>query len=239
MKLLKTVGAAVLGLMVATSAYAGDAGADVAQKLMDGNNRFATDSLGAKNIGKDRRQELAKGQHPSATVVTCSDSRVSPELLYDQGLGDVFVIRVAGNVVDPIVVGSIEYGVEHLHTPLLVILGHQSCGAVTAALETGCEIEGNIGAILKKIMPAVDKAKASGKEGAALLEYTIQENVRNVYEEVMATSPIVKELVHEGKLKVVMAEYYLDSGKVVMLEGAKAEHEKVEHEKPAEMEHAH
>jgi carbonic anhydrase len=191
------------------------------EKIMEGNSRYVSGDLAKKDIGDARRKELAKGQHPFATVITCSDSRVPPELLFDQGLGDIFVVRVAGNVVDSIALGSIEYGVEHLHTPLLVILGHQSCGAVTAALDAEGEPEGNIGAILRKIMPAVEKAKASGKtDRAEMLEAAIQENVRNVYGDIMHNSPVVEELVHQGKLKVVLAEYSLNTGKVNVIEMA-------------------
>lgn len=219
MKLFRVAGAVVLGLFVSVSAYAGDA----STKLMDGNKRFVSGELAMKSLGAERRAELTKGQHPFATILTCSDSRVSPELLFDQGLGDVFIIRVAGNVVDPIALGSIEYGVEHLHTPVLVILGHQSCGAVGATMSLEGEPEGNIGAILKKIQPAVAAAKASGKaDKGELLDDAVQQNVRNVYDDIMKNSPIVKELVHEGKLEVVTAEYYLDSGEVRLVEAAKA-----------------
>lgn len=97
-------------------------------KLIDGNKRFMSGELAKKDIGENRRQELTKGQQPFATVLSCSDSRVAPEIIFDQGLGDIFIVRVAGNVVEPTTLGSIEYGVEHLHAPLLVILGHESCG---------------------------------------------------------------------------------------------------------------
>ena len=99
-------------------------------KLMNGNKRFVTASLAQKDVGEARRKELAGGQHPFAIVVTCSDSRVAPEILFDEGLGDIFVVRVAGNVLDPISLGSIEYAAEHLHAPLLVLMGHEQCGAV-------------------------------------------------------------------------------------------------------------
>lgn len=216
--MFRVAGAVLLGLTVAASAYAGDA----STKLMEGNKRFVSGEPAKKDIGQGRRAELVKGQHPFATVLTCSDSRVSPELLYDQGLGDVFVVRVAGNVADSIALGSIEYGVEHLHTPVLVILGHQSCGAVAATMDAEGEPEGNIGAILKKIQPAVAAARASGKaDKAEMLNYAVQQNVRNVLDYVMENSPIVRELVHEGKLEVVTAEYYLDSGEVRLVEGGK------------------
>ncbi len=97
-----------------------------------------------------RRALLAKGQHPHAVILSCADSRVAPELLFDQGLGDLFVLRVAGNISDPFVLGSIEYAVEHLHAPLIVVLGHESCGAVAAAL-TKVDFPGNLGTLIKEV----------------------------------------------------------------------------------------
>jgi carbonic anhydrase len=214
----------ILLFLVAVSGlvYAG-AGEDSLSKLLDGNKRFVAGELAKKDLGEARRQELTKGQHPFATVLACSDSRVAPELIFDQGLGDIFIIRDAGNVVEPVTLGSIEYGVEHLHTPLLVILGHERCGAVTAALDERGEPGGNIGAILKKIMPAVETARKAGKERGETLDLAIQENVRNTYKNVMQ-SRVVSELVHEGKLRIIGAEYYLGTGKVEMVDlGSSAE----------------
>lgn len=211
--------------------FAGSSGDEALQKLMDGNKRYVEGKLAGKDLGDSKRKELLKGQKPFAIVVTCSDSRVPPELLFDQGLGDVFVIRVAGNVVDPIALGSIEYGAEHLHSPLLVILGHSNCGAVAATIETKGKAEGNIGAIVKKIKPAADAAKKKGGSKEQILDAAVQQNVKNVYGDVMSKSKIVPELVHEGKLKVVAAEYMLDSGKVEMIDLSKA---KTCHHKKAE-----
>jgi carbonic anhydrase len=159
---------------------------------------------------------LTKGQHPFATVVSCSDSRVPPEVIFDQSLGDIFIVRVAGNVIDPIVLGSIEYGVEHLNTPLLIILGHESCGAVKAAMDAKGNPGGNIGAILKKIMPSVDAVKKANGGNEDVLDLAVRENAMNSYREVMK-SEIVSHLVHEGKLKVVAAEYRLGTGKIETL----------------------
>jgi len=137
------------------------------ERLQQGNKRFAAgDMVGflshiAKEIYPTRRHELLDGQKPFVTVVTCSDSRVSPELIFDEGLGEVFVIRVAGNVLDPISIGSIEYGCDHLGANLLVLMGHQFCGAVTAVVNNPNQIEGNIGAILKEIVPSAKKSKGS------------------------------------------------------------------------------
>lgn len=225
MKLKRVVSGVVAGLLISGAAYAAGPSCDeAANKLLKGNKTFCSGDCKPKKITETKRKELTKGQHPFAAVLTCSDSRVSPELLFDQGLGDIFVVRVAGNVVDPISIGSLEYSVEHLHTPLLVILGHQSCGAVKAALEAEGEAEGNIGEILKKIKPAVETAKAAGKKDeAGTLDLAVQENIKNVYNEIMEKSPIIKEFVEKGKLKVMVGEYYLDSGKVKMIEMAKSE----------------
>jgi len=191
---------------------------DVVGKLFSGNKSYCEDKPAPKNIGTERRQELTKGQHPFATVLTCSDSRVSPEYIFNQGLGDIFVVRVAGNVVEPTTLGSIEYAVEHLHTPLLVIMGHSQCGAVKAAVEATGELEGNIGAILKKIKPAADSAKKAGKGPEETMDIAIHENIKNTYKDIMANSKIISEHVHAGKLKVVGAEYYLGNGRAEIID---------------------
>jgi carbonic anhydrase len=182
--------------------------------LMEGNARFVSGEVASKDF-PERRAELVSGQNPFVTVVTCSDSRVSPELIFDQGLGDIFVIRVAGNVMDPVVLGSVEYGVEHLHTPLLVILGHQSCGAVTAATEGGAE--GNIESIMTEIEPAVEIARETNLTGSDLVEEAIDENVDLVIKNVLDRSPITRELVDEGELVILGAKYSLETGEVAVL----------------------
>lgn len=220
--------------------FAGSAGDEALQKLLDGNKRYVEGKFASKDLSDSRRTEILKGgQHPFATIISCSDSRVPPEHIFDQGLGDIFIVRVAGNVVDPIALGSIEYGVEHVHTPLLMILGHSDCGAVKATIGAKGEPEGNIGAIVKKIQPAVKKAKKKGGSNEEVLETAIKENIMNVYADVMK-SPIVKELVHEGKLKIVVAEYNLATGKVEMLDLPKVKHEmKKEHKAEKKTEKAH
>ena len=202
------------GLVFAVS----EKGQEALQKLMDGNKRFVSGTLAQKDLSAKKREELAKGQKPFATVLTCSDSRVPPELLFDQGLGDIFVVRVAGNVVDPIALGSIEYAAEHLGSPLVLILGHSKCGAVKATLESKGKPEGNIGAIVKKIMPAVDAAKKKGGTQDEILETAIKENVKNVYADVMKNSKIIPHLVEEGKLMIVAGEYDITTGKIEMIE---------------------
>lgn len=186
---------------------------DPFSRLFEGNKVFVGGKPSPEDFSLERRMELAKGQHPLATVLTCSDSRVVPEFIFDKGLGDIFVVRVAGNVVEPTTLGSIEYAVEHLHTPLLVIMGHSQCGAVKATLETNGKPEGNIGAILKKIMPAVKTAKRAHKGPDETLDIAVHENIRNTYNDIMKNSKIIRHLVDEGKLQVMGAEYYLASGK--------------------------
>jgi len=197
--------------------YAGSAGDESLQKLMDGNKRFVSGNLAKKDLSDVKRKELLKGQKPFAIVVGCSDSRVPPEIIFDQGLGDIFVVRVAGNVADPVVLRSIEYAAEHLNSPLLFLLGHEKCGAVTATLELEGKPEGKTCPIAQKIMPAVKKAKKKGGSKDEILETAIKENVKNVYKYIMK-SKIINHLVHEGKLKIVAGEYSLTTGEVKMID---------------------
>jgi carbonic anhydrase len=199
---------------------------DAFDKLMAGNKRFVTGSLSQKDVGEARRKELAGGQHPFAIVVTCSDSRVAPEIIFDEGLGDIFVVRVAGNVLDPISLGSIEYAAEHLHAPLLVLMGHEQCGAVSAALDAKGEPEGNIGAIINKIIPAVKKAKAKGGSRDDMLNNAIRENVVLAYKDVRGKSPVLKHMIDKGELRVVAGVYHIASGEVesLPLEAPAAQH---------------
>src|SRR5262249_56782131 len=146
--------------------------AQALERLKAGNARFAEDKPEAKKIYSERRKELAKGQNPFAIILACADSRVTPELVFDQGLGDVFVLRLAGNIVDPAVLGSIEFAVANLRNPLVVVLGHEDCGAVKAALE-GKPAEGNLGWLVKQI----DVGGNLPKDPTAALEAGIKANV--------------------------------------------------------------
>jgi len=184
-------------------------------ELMRGNRRFVEGKRSVRDF-PTRRGELVSGQHPFATVITCSDSRVVPEILFDQGLGDLFVIREAGYVADPITLGSVEYGVHHLHTPLLVVLGHSKCGAVTAAVEGGAE--GNIEHIMDMIEPAVETTSESGVTGPELVEITVNAHVKNTIKEILEKSPVTKELVEKGELQIIGAKYYIDTGEVKVIE---------------------
>lgn len=184
--------------------------------LKQGNERFVSGKRANLDLGEEKRKELEKGQKPFAVIVGCSDSRVTSNIIFDQGLGDLFEVKIAGNVVDENALGSIEYAVEHLNTPLVVVLGHQHCGAVKAtveAVESKHEIEGNIASLVEKIKPSVEGAKAKNLQGEELVEEAVNENVDNVIED-LEKSAIIKEKIEKGELKVVAAKYYLDSGKI-------------------------
>jgi carbonic anhydrase len=187
------------------------------QKLIEGNNRYTSGKHLAKDLGAGRREELLKGQNPFAVILSCSDSRVPPEHLFDHGLGDIFVVRTAGNVVDEIVIGSVEYAVEHLHTPLVVVMGHENCGAVKAAVDGG-EAEGSVGAIIGKIEPSLAKVKAAGTAGSMLYEATADENIISTLGD-LQKSPVIQHLLAKGQLVLVGAKYHLGSGKVVFNTG--------------------
>jgi carbonic anhydrase len=162
-----------------------------------------------------RRAELTKSQHPFATIVSCSDSRVPPEIVFDQGLGDLFVLRVAGNVIDDHSLGSIEYAVDHLAVRLIIVLGHQRCGAVKAARETIAAkgtAPGHIQSLVTAIQPAVETT-AKGD-----LEATIKANVDHVVQALRSSTPILKAKVDSGELRVVGAYYSLDTGSVAFLD---------------------
>lgn len=185
-------------------------------KLKEGNKRYISNKPTHQNQSSKRREEVAKGQKPFAVIVTCSDSRVPPEILFDQGIGDLFVIRTAGNIVDDIGLGSIEYAVEHLNVPLVVVLGHERCGAVDATVKGG-ETPGHIKVLVSNIVRAVDKARS--KKGD-LLENSIKQNVDNVVEQISKSKPILEEFVHENKIKVIGARYDLDDGVVTFYNSA-------------------
>ncbi len=188
---------------------------DIWAELMQGNKRFVA---GQHTIGKlvFERKELAKGQHPHVIILGCADSRVPPELLFDKNLGELFVVRAAGNVADPVELGSIEYAVEHLHSSVLVVLGHESCGAVAAAVSGEKMPSKNLNAIVSKIIPAFEN-EDSCVIGEKLNSSCIRLNVKQSAEDVLQNSPILEEAVKEGKLSVIRAVYDLESGKVERL----------------------
>ena len=174
------------------------------QILKEGNARFATDKSVLRNINAERRESLKNGQNPYAVIVSCSDSRVTPTTVFNAGLGELFDIRLAGNVVDDDALGSIEYAVEHLNTPLIVVMGHQSCGAVTATYNEvvkGEKVSGNMESFVKKITPSVNKN--------GTIDDAIHTNIDMVVKEISEDKGI-KTLIDQGQVKVVGAYYDLN-----------------------------
>ena len=188
------------------------------QLLQQGNARFVTGHLSSTTPSaiEASRRKVAQGQKPFAIIVGCSDSRVGPEVIFDQKLGDVFVIRSAGEVVDPVGLGSIEYAVAHLGSPLIVVLGHERCGAVAAAV-AGAREPGHIDTVLKAIQPAVRETK--GEPGDPV-HNAVCAQALNVEAQLQNAEPILKEAVQSGKLTIIAALYNLDTGKVSLLPAA-------------------
>lgn len=182
-------------------------------RLMDGNKRFVAGQSTHPDQTKQHRTALAKSQAPFAVILSCSDSRVPPELVFDAGLGSLFVVRVAGNIADDAILGSIEYAVEHFGAPLVMVLGHERCGAVTAATQSG-EPEAHITSLVYAIKPAVDTVK--GQPGD-LVDNAITANVRRVVQQLSASRDILGKHVDEHKLKIVGARYDLDTGAVELV----------------------
>ncbi len=186
------------------------------QKLKEGNQRFMQNMLAQKDNGADKRKELLKGQQPYAAVVTCSDSRVSPEIIFDAAFNELFVIRNAGNVATEVELASVEYALEHLHVPLVLVMGHERCGAVKAACDAvaaGAQVEGNFKAIYEEISSSA--MKHTGKDNCT--ELTEYENARHAKTKVLE-SEVVRELVKDGKVMVCCARYKIESGEVEFFE---------------------
>jgi carbonic anhydrase len=194
----------------------GGVGADEAlNRLLNGDKRFVAGNSeephGAALI--ERRHALAKDQKPFAVILSFSDSRVSPELVFDVTLGDIFVVRTAGEVVDEVVVGSIEYAIEQLGTYLIVVLGHQRYGAVSAAVSGAAET-GDTPKVLKPILPAVEETK--GQSGDRI-DNAARANARDIAKRLRSTGPIITPRVESGEVKIVAAYYSLDTGQVELL----------------------
>ena len=188
-------------------------GSEILDMLMEGNRRFVEGKSAHPHQNAQRRTELISGQDPDAIIVTCSDSRISPEIIFDQGLGDFFEIMLAGNVVDDMAIGSIEYAAQHLGTNLLIVLGHTSCGAVTATVD-GVQPEGHLCTIINAIKLAVEKAKEIGGD---LLEETIKQNALMVADKLRSSEPVLKKLTDSDKLLVKACIYDISTGIVSTL----------------------
>jgi len=223
--------ACATGLAFATASSGPSVTPDEAlQKLMEGNKRYVENKLtNAAQSDTAARTSLAKSQKPYAIILTCSDSRVPPELVFDKGLGEIFVVRVAGNIPDPVVLGSIEYAAEHLGSPLIMVLGHERCGAVTATVDAKGKTTGspNIDAIVKTISPSVKVAvkdceackgekKCAETRKSEFVECVIDTNVKMVAASLTKKSKILNHMLHENRIKVVAAKYDLDDGVVTL-----------------------
>jgi len=184
---------------------------DAIKRLVDGNTRFSKDLSIHPDSGGTRRKETAVKQKPFAVILGCSDSRVAPEIVFDQGIGDLFIIRTAGNVVGLIELDSIEYAAENLETCLIVVLGHENCGAVTAVAQGQTK---DIEAIAELIAPAVKEARAG--QGTFTIEKAIKTNIRMVVTQ-LQNSKVISKLISEGKVAVIGGYYHFETGEVEFL----------------------
>lgn len=180
---------------------------------MAGNNRFITGKLEHPNHCQESRKGLVDGQEPMAVVLTCADSRVPPVDVFDQGLGDIFVVRVAGNLLNDQILGSIEYAVAHLHTPLVMVMGHSSCGAVHAVSQ-GVKLHGHIASLTPPIDAALKKTKGLPGDWT---DNAAKELALTTARKIRESEPIVADLVKEGKVLVVATYYDLTTGEVALL----------------------
>jgi carbonic anhydrase len=219
--------ASVMGLAAAIAVVAATNGmvtaaapspADSLAKLKTGNARFVASPQDALPISAARRTELTKGQTPFATILSCADSRVPPEVVFHTSLGDLFVVRAAGNITDKAILASIEYSVEHLNVPLVVVMGHESCGAVKAAVDTpvGTSLGPNLDYLVKQIRPSV--VATASKPEAERMRAAILENVEETLNDMISGSAILRELGAKGHVTFIGAYYELGSGKVYFSE---------------------
>ncbi|MBN2070589.1 MAG: carbonic anhydrase [Candidatus Krumholzibacteriota bacterium] len=178
------------------------------ERLIEGNSRFAGGKPEAPRRDNRRLSETAPGQSPFAVILTCADSRVPPEIIFDEGIGDLFVIRVAGNIVDDLVIGSIEYAAGHLAVPLVVVLGHSDCGAVKAAL-SGCDPHGHTGSFIEEIRTVIRRMEGTDPDSL------VEANIENTVAVLRESGPVLKALHEEGNLLIIGARYDLVTGKVV------------------------
>lgn len=181
------------------------------KRLMQGNERYVQDKLEHPNRSVERRQAIISKQEPFATIIGCSDSRVSPEIVFDQGVGDLFVVRVAGNVIGPLELDSIEYSILHLHAAVVLVLGHENCGAVDAVVHGTTQ---DIEAVAQLVQPAVDIARQQNPSN--LLEASIKANALRMKNYLLDT-PLIKKYIEDKKLEVYAGYYNLGTGAVELL----------------------
>jgi len=187
----------------------------VLTSLKMGNSEFVAGKFDVHGVDPQLRNELSKGQHPGAVVLTCADSRVSPELIFNKGLGDLFVIRVAGNVTNDDIIASIEYAVEHLHSSLVVVMGHTNCGAIGAAVsdlqDPSAKIDNHVRSLTDKIQTAI---RAENLNESDLSRKALLSNVMYNVNLLSESRPVLAEAVKHGEIKIVGAVYDLATGKV-------------------------
>lgn len=192
-------------------------GESALQRLLEGNHRYLTEKPLHPRRTAARRAEIAQRQHPFAIILGCADSRVPPEIIFDQGFGDLFVIRTAGHVIDTAALASVEYAVEELGVPLLMVLGHERCGAVKAAVavvNNGGTVPGHIMFLVDAIKPAVEQAKGSPGD---LLDNAVKAHTALVVKQLQTAAPILAPVVRESRLRIVGAHHDLDSGVVELI----------------------
>jgi len=180
-------------------------------QLMEGNERYVKDQLLHPNRSVIRREAIVAKQEPFAIILGCADSRVSPEIIFDQGIGDLFIVRVAGNVAGPVELDSLQFSAEYLHSSVILVLGHENCGAVTAVLNRQTKDIENVAALIE---PAIQQIRRS--EGN-ILEKAIRANVKAIVLKVKA-APLIKELIEKDKITVIGGYYELASGKVILID---------------------
>ncbi len=186
----------------------------ILNKLLDGNKRFIKEESTYPNCSADCRKNLANSQTPHAIVLTCSDSRTPPELIFDQGFGDIFVIRTAGLCIDDITIGSMEYAVEHLQTSLILVLGHENCGAVAAAMQNPNSSSPNLDSIINFIRPSVTKARMQGNED---IDTITKINTLHIVEKLKSSGPILSKAIVKENLDIIGCHYLMRSGEVEVL----------------------
>ncbi len=221
------IAAAIVGVAIFASAAAAVAAPDAPgvdpgvalQQLLDGNQRFVAGRMEHPNQTVARRKDVAPAQHPFASVLACSDSRTPPSVLFDRGLGDLFVVRVAGNVATEITIESLDYAVTHLGTRLVMVLGHERCGAVIAAVE-GHEEPGDVGPMLRELAPA---ARAAKKMKGDTVANAVRENVLLIVKK-LENDPRLAAMVKQGQVRIVGGVYSLDTGKVTVIADSAATH---------------
>ncbi|MDX1516308.1 MAG: carbonic anhydrase [Woeseiaceae bacterium] len=192
------------------------------ERLRAGNARYAANEM-TINISDDARRKLVSGQAPFAVVLGCSDSRVPTEVVFDQGVGDLFVIRIAGNIVQPSQIGSVEFAVQKFGTELVVVLGHSNCGAIQATIEALQQPAGdasrNLAAIISRVQPAVEGLLDQVDDPDELMRHAVRENVRYAAESLRHGSSIIESLIEADRLSIVGAEYSLETGLVDFFDG--------------------